>query len=99
MNINFIQATGSPTGTLKTYQLTISGGSGLKFIDHSGIATKNTYLSYLGLQSGKYPYVLDPGNVFNGTLQEKELYFNETIATSGIFWTAIPGDGLYYWCE
>lgn len=107
MTTLFIQNTGA---SFKQYNLSKSLPTGLapythviafpaKSVNSSGIFTKNAYLSYLGVESGKYPFVLDPADPFNGVLEEKEIFFDSPINinsnTSGLFCNVGPGDGLY----
>ncbi len=110
MKTNFIQVptTGSYSGHFNMFKLTVPGAGQsvakltlipLKSFDASGIATKNTYLSYLGFESGRYPCTLDVNDSFGSGPYEKVMTFNPMIQTSGIYWYGAPGDGLYYWIE
>ncbi|WP_196301294.1 hypothetical protein, partial [Streptococcus pneumoniae] len=50
----------------------------------NGVPVKNSGLSYLGFESGKYPIVLSPADPFDGYQAYKEFFF-DTVNT-GFYW-------------
>ena len=102
MNTIFVKNTGV---SFKQYNISKllppSGGSApfshvvafaVKNFNSSGVPIRNSSYTYVGVESGKYPYALKDAN-------EKEFWFNDPIDISsnylGLFANIGPGDGLY----
>jgi hypothetical protein len=81
---------GLPTGEIYSQIIAFPA----KSVDSSGIFTKNTNYSYIGFQTGKYPFVLNPADPFDGTLLSREINLANNF--TGFYCKLThTGDGMY----
>lgn len=71
----------------------------VKSYNVSGLFTANSEVTYLGVETGKYPFGLISVDPFDGQVKPKELFFDDPILlnsnSTGIFANIGGGDGMY----